>query len=83
MASFPVNVNAHFDGLNIPASEYQAYAQKALFPSTDRTSGVGDAQLLPAAFRYGVVTPRTTGDPVQHYDDQPIPDGYELKDKTT
>jgi hypothetical protein len=82
MMTFPVAV-ASYDpasSLNIPASEYPAFAQKNLFPSTDRTVGVGYVQLAPASFRYGQ-SDKNRVDHVQHFDQERIPDGFELKEK--
>lgn len=76
MSTYPVNVNSHYDGKNIPASEYQAYANKNLFPSNDRSSGVGDVELLPAAYR---MLAGNRKDSVIHFDDQRIPDGYPIE----
>lgn len=76
MSTYPVNVNSHYDGKNIPASEYFAYGTKSLFPSNDRSSGVGDVQLLPAAFRMLAGARR---DNVRHFDEQRIPDGYPIE----
>lgn len=79
MATFPVNVNSQYDNRNIPASEYKPYTTGNRFPSTDRSVGVSSVQLLPAAFR---TTLGNRKDNVQHFDNERIPDGFELKDNT-
>jgi hypothetical protein len=75
MATYPDNVNANYDGKNIPASEYRAFRERANFPSTDRSGAIGDVQLLPGAHRMRDGSRRDT---VQHWDDQRIPDGFEI-----
>ncbi len=74
-ATYPDNVNAHYDGANIPASEYFAFAQKSRFPSTDRAAGVGHVALLPGAFRFAN---RRIPDRVHHFDESDLPDGLDL-----
>ena len=78
MATYPDNVNAYYDGRNIPASEYRAFRERSNFPSTDRSGAIGDIQLLPAAYR---MREGNRKDTVQHWDDERIPDGFEIKDK--
>jgi hypothetical protein len=78
MATYPDNVNAFYDGKNIPASEFRAFRERSNFPSTSRESGIGDVQLLPAAYR---LVDGNRKDNLQHWDDQRIPDGFEIKDK--
>ena len=74
-ATFPDNINAYYDGPNIPASEYRAFAQKSRFPSTDRADGVGHVALLPGSRRF---TQRGSVDRVHHFDGSDIPDGQDL-----
>ncbi len=78
-ATFPNNINAYYDGLNIPASEYFAFSQKSRFPSTDRSPGVGDVRLIPAAYRF---SQRDTPDRVYHFDGSDLPDGLDLEEQT-
>lgn len=73
-ASFPQNVDAHYDYRNIPASTYFPFAQKSRFPSKSRAQGEGDMRLLPAAFRYAYN--RTEPDRVFHFDESERPDGW-------
>lgn len=80
MMTYPVSV-AQFDKLhplNIPPSEYESFATQNLYPSTDRTVGVGNVQLAPGSFRFGTTNNRI--DHVVHFDTERIPDGKELKD---
>ncbi len=78
-ATFPSNVNGHYDGKNIPPSEFRPFAQENRFPDTDRAPIVGDVRLAPGAFRYAG-TGRT--DRVHHFDQEKTPDGMELEDKS-
>jgi len=81
MMTYPVNV-ARFDDknkLNIPPSEFLSFHPNDLFPSTDRTVGVGNVQLAPASFRFGTTNNRV--DHVVHFDNERIPDGFDIKDK--
>ena len=75
MATYPDNVDASYDGKNIPASEYKAFRQRSNFPSTARDSGIGDVQLLPAASRMGDGNRK---DYINHFDEERIPDGFEI-----
>ena len=71
--TYPTNINAYYDGVNEPASEYPIYAQKDRFPDTDRSPGVGDLRLRPAAFRFGGRTDRYV-----HFDELDDPEGNDL-----
>lgn len=71
--SYPVNVNAYYDGVNEPASEYDAYANRNRFPDTDRAQTAGHLQLREAAFR---LTGRN--DRYIHFDEQESPEGFDL-----
>lgn len=73
--SFPDNINARYDGQNIPASELFAFRQQGRFPSRDRSPAVGDMKLLPGATRYVGRTDRFF-----HFDSEDIPDGLELEE---
>ncbi|MCG3134064.1 MAG: hypothetical protein HMLKMBBP_01350 [Planctomycetes bacterium] len=74
--TFPNNVNAYYDDVNLPASEYQSYANMDRFPSTGRAPTEGDFRLLPASFRF-----RGRTDRYQHFDREKAPDGIDLNDK--
>jgi hypothetical protein len=78
MATYPDNVNAYYDGKNVPASEYRAFRERSNFPSTDRSGSIGDIQLLPAAYR---MRDGNRKDNIPHFDDEKIPDGFKIDGK--
>ncbi|MCE9634156.1 MAG: LamG domain-containing protein [Planctomycetes bacterium] len=71
--TYPTNVNAFYDGVNEPPSEYRAYANKNRFPDTDRAASAGHLQLREAAFRLAGRTDRTN-----HFDEEDSPEGVDL-----
>ncbi len=74
-ASAPKNINAYYDGVNIPPSEYPAYAERGRFPDTDRSPAVGHVQLAAGAYRFAG---QGRTDRYVHFDEQDDPEGLDL-----